>query len=100
MGVLFGEARNRQFQIRHLGWLARRIPEQTWYTFLQVIQLQLQKSPLLIHLLWSTRLPVCSSNAGCMQGARGWWGALLVIRFELDLDDLIYAYQWAVFGSV
>ena len=25
---------------------------------------------------------------------------MLVIRFELDLDDLIYVYQWAVFGSV
>ena len=44
MGVLLGEARNRQFQIRHLGWLARRIPKETWYTFIQVIQLQLQKS--------------------------------------------------------
>ena len=43
MGVLFGEARNPPNRI-YPGGLSRRYPKETWYTFIQVIQLQLQKS--------------------------------------------------------
>ena len=45
LGVLLGEARNPPNRI-HPGGLARRVPEETWYTFIQVIQLQLQKSAI------------------------------------------------------
>ena len=43
MGVLFVDARNPPNR-SHTGGLARRVPKETWYTFIQVIQLQLQKS--------------------------------------------------------